>query len=185
MPEGEVVEVSDGIAEVKRTWWLLALLGLLTMIFGLLLVFWPGPTITTITSIVGLFMVVTGVTLFFVAVFDPGSNERWLIALSGIAGVIIGVIIMKNPDSTIQFVVLATAIFWIISGMVDVFRGIANSNLPGRGVRMAHGAFSALFGVVLLVWPAVTVGVFAILAGLFTVVLGLLELVAAFQLRRA
>jgi uncharacterized membrane protein HdeD (DUF308 family) len=183
--EVEIVETSPELRELKRSWWLLALLGVFSIGIGLLLIFWPSATITTITAIVGLFMIITGVVRFFVAIFDSGSDERWLLVFSGIIGVVIGVIILKNPEATIKVIVLITAIFWLISGMVDVFRGIANASLPDRGVRIAFGAFTILFGVILLVWPEVTVGVFAVLMGLYTVFFGLIEIVAALQIRKA
>ena len=181
----EVVESSEEFAEMKKTWWLLALLGVLSIGVGLLLIFWPSATLTTITAIVGLFMIVTGVVRFFVGLFDSSSDERWLLVFMGIIGVALGVIIMKNPEATIKVIVLITAVFWLIGGMVDVFRGIANSDLPDRGVRIALGALSVLFAVILLVWPAVTVGVFAVLMGIYIVIFGLIEIVAAFQIKKA
>jgi uncharacterized membrane protein HdeD (DUF308 family) len=183
--EVEIVEVSEEFQELKRAWWLLALLGVISIGIGGLLIFWPGPTITTITSVVGVFMIIAGVIRFFVAIFDSGSDERWLLVFSGIIGVVLGVIIVKNPELTIAVVVLVTAIFWLVSGMVDVFRGIADAHLPDRGIRIAFGAVSALFGVILVVWPQVTVGVFAVLMGVYTVFFGVIEIVAAFQLKKA
>ena len=181
----EVAESSEEFAEMKKTWWLLALLGVLSIGVGLLLIFWPSATLTTVTAIVGLFMIITGLVRFFVGVFDSSSDERWLLVFMGIVGVALGVIIMKNPEATIKVIVLITAVFWLIGGMVDVFRGIANSNLPDRGARIALGALSVLFGVILLVWPAVTVGVFAVLMGIYVVIFGLIEIVAAFQIKKA
>jgi uncharacterized membrane protein HdeD (DUF308 family) len=183
--EVEIVERPAELDDMKRGWWMLALLGVLSIGIGLLLIFWPQATITTITTIVGLFMIITGVVRFFAAIFDSGSNERWLMVIAGIIGVVLGVIIMKNPETTIKVIVLITAIFWLISGMIDVFRGIANAQLPDRGVRIAFGALTLLFGVIILVWPAVTVGVFAVLMGIYTVFFGLIEIIAAFQLKKA
>lgn len=183
--EVEIVEVSEEFKEMKRAWWLLALLGVVSIGIGLLLIFWPNATLTTITTIVGLFMIITGVVRFFVAVFDSGSNERWLLVFSGLLGVALGVIIMKNPEATIKVIVLVTAIFWLISGMVDVFRAIANAYLPDRGLRIVFGSLSILFGVIILVWPEVTVGVFAVLMGIYTIFYGMIEIAAAFQLKKA
>jgi uncharacterized membrane protein HdeD (DUF308 family) len=185
---GDEVEIAEGSAELNdmsRTWWMLALLGVLSIGIGLLLIFWPEATITTITTIVGLFMIITGVVRFFVALFDSATDERWLMVFAGIVGVVLGVIIMKNPETTIKVIVLITAIFWLIGGMVDVFRGIANSSLPDRGTRIIFGAITVLFGVIILAWPGVTVGVFAILMGIYTVFFGVIEIVAAFQIRKA
>jgi len=179
------VEVFDELEEIKKGWWLLALLGVISIAIGALLIFWPGRTITVVTTVVGLFMIVAGVIRFFVAVFDSRSNDRWLMVFSGILGVVLGVIIMKNPEATIKIIVLITALFWLISGMVDLFRGLTNSHLPDRSLRAGFGAVTALFGVVILVWPEITVGVFAVLTGLYIVFFGVLELVAAFQIKNA
>ena len=92
---------------------------------------------------------------------------------------------MRNPETTIKVIVLITAIFWLVLGMVDFFRGLTDSSLPDRGLRIGFGALTALFGVVLLVWPDVTVTVFAVLVGIYIVILGIFEVLAAFQLKNA
>lgn len=179
------VEVVDPVAELKKSWWLLLLMGLFSIGVGGLLMFWPGQTLTVITSIFGFFMILSGVVRFAVAIFAGNVEGRWLLVLASIVGVVLGVVIMKNPTATIGVVVLITAIFWLISGMVDLFRGITDSSLPDRGARIAFGAVAAVLGVVVLVWPAPTVLVFAVLAGIYAVVFGVLEIVSAFALKNA
>jgi uncharacterized membrane protein HdeD (DUF308 family) len=44
---------------------------------------------------------------------------------------------------------------------------------------------SAVFGVVVPVWPEITIGVFAVLVGIYTVSFGILEIIAAFQIKSA
>ena len=171
--------------ELKKSWWILLLLGVLSIGFGALLIFWPGKTLAVITTVVGLFMIVAGVARFFIGVFDSDREHRLLMVLAGIVGVILGIVIMRNPESTIKLVVLLTAIFWIISGMIDMFRGISNASLPDRSMRIAFGGLSAIFGVVILAWPDITVGVFAVLMGVYVVFFGILEVVAAFQVKNA
>ena len=171
--------------DMKRYWWVLLIFGVLSMLIGALLIFWPGATLTVVTTIVGLFMIIVGVVRFFMAIFGSSVDNRWLLALIGIIGVVIGIIVMRNPETTIKVIVLVTAIFWVVLGMVDFFRGLTDANLPDRGLRIGFGALTALFGVVLLVWPDVTVTVFAVLVGIYIVVLGIFEVIAAFQLKNA
>ena len=64
------IEVYDPVEEAKKAWWLLALLGALSVAFGALLIFWPGQTLTVVTTIIGLFMVINGLIRFGVAVFN-------------------------------------------------------------------------------------------------------------------
>jgi len=179
------IEVHDYNDDLKKGWWLFAVSGVLSVIIGGLLIFWPDATITVVTAIVGFFMIVTGVIRFLVAVLDSRAEERWLIAFAGIIGIVLGVIVMKNPEGTIKVIVLIVAIFWLISGLVDFFRGLTDSSLPDRKLRIVFGLMSGLFGVVVLVWPAITIGVFVIVAGIYSVFFGVLEIIAAFQIKNA
>ena len=184
MPEVEI-EVYDYHGDLKKGWWLPAVSGVFSVIVGGMLIFWPGATISVVTAIVGFFMIVTGVIRFFVAVLDSPAEDRWLMALAGIIGIVLGVIVMKNPEGTIKVIALIVAVSWLISGLVDFFRGLINPSLPDRSIRIAFGLMSALFGVVILVWPAITIGVFAVVAGIYSVFFGVLEIVASFQLKNA
>ena len=181
MTETEVY-VAD---QIKRSWWILLLLGILSVGFGALLIFWPGKTLAVLTTVIGLFMVVAGVARFFVGVFDTDREQRILMVIAGIVGVVIGVAIVQNPQAAIKVVVLLTALFWIISGMIDLFRGLSDAALPDRSVRVVFGALSAVFGVVILAWPDITVGVLAVLMGIYVVFFGILEVLAAFQVKNA
>ncbi len=184
VPEVEI-EVYDYNEDLKKGWWLLLVSGLIGVVIGGLLIFWPGATITVVTSIVGFFMIMTGVIRFFVAVFDSHAQDRWLIAIAGIIGIVLGVIVMKNPEGTIKVIALIVAIFWLIAGLVDFFRGLTNTNMPDRGVRIVFGLMTTLFGIVVLVWPAITIGVFAVLTGIYAVFFGVLEIIAAFQIKNS
>lgn len=178
-------ETHDPVQDIKKVWWLLLLLGVVSVALGALLIFWPGQTLTVVTSIFGLFMVFSGLVRFFVAVFDSESDQRWMMAVSGIIGVALGVIVMRNPESVIRVIVLITAIFWLISGMVDLFRGLTDSAMPDRGLRIGLGSLTAAFGVAILLWPEPTVLVFAIFAGVYAMFFGVLEIVAALQIKNS
>lgn len=181
MTEAEV-HMADPI---KQGWWILLLLGVLSVGFGALLIFWPGTTLAVLTTVIGLFMIVAGIARFFVGVFDTDREQRILMVIAGIVGVVLGVAIVQNPEAAIKVVVLLTALFWIISGMIDLFRGLSDASLPDRSVRIVFGALSAVFGVVILAWPDITVGVLAVLMGVYVVFFGVLEVLAAFQVKNA
>lgn len=181
MTEAEIY-VAD---QIKRSWWVLLLLGVLSVGFGALLIFWPGTTLAVLTTLIGLFMIVAGVARFLVGVFDTDREQRILMVIAGIVGVVLGVAIVQNPQAAIKVVVLLTALFWIISGMIDLFRGLGDASLPDRSVRIVFGALSAVFGVVILAWPDITVGALAVLMGVYVVLFGVLEVVAAFQVKNA
>ncbi len=179
--ELEVVVVED----LRRAWWLLALLGVLSVGAGILLIVWPGPTITTIATVIGLFMIATGIVKFFVALAHAWSSERWLMVLSAMVSIVTGTIIVKSPQLTIAIIVVIAAIFWMVAGMVDLFRGLSDRDLPDRAPRIVLGAVTILFALVMLAWPAVTVAVFAMMMGIYVAIFGILEIMAALKLRKA
>jgi len=179
------VDVTNTIDDLKKSWWILVVSGVLSIAIGLLLIFWPGRTLTVVTTLFGVLMILSGVVRFLQAVFSPGTDQRWLLLISAILGVILGVVVVRNPQSVIAMIVLLSALFWIVGGMVDLFRGLADASLPDRGAHIGLGAISVLFGVVMLVWPAPTVMVFAIMAGVYSIVYGCFEISVGFILKRA
>ena len=48
------VEVYETSEEMKRAWWVLLVLGIISLGIGAALIFWPGKTLTVVTTIVGL-----------------------------------------------------------------------------------------------------------------------------------
>ena len=180
-----VAEAHDPLEDIKNLWWLLLLLGIVSVAIGVLLIFWPGKTLTVVTSVFGLFMIFSGLVRFFIAVFDSASEHRWLTVFSGIIGVVLGVVVVKNPEAVVGVIVLITAIFWLISGMVDLFRGLTDSEMPDRGTRVAFGVLSAGMGAAILIWPEPTVLVLAVFVGVYALVFGVIEILAAFQIKNA
>jgi len=178
-------ETQEVIAEAKKAWWLLAVLGVVSIALGVVLMFWPGQTLTVVATIIGLLMLIAGVIRFSVAVFDSHASDRWIMAIAGIIGIVLGIIVMKNPEATIKLIVLITVIFWLVSGLVDLFRGLTDSSMPDRGIRIGAGALAVFFAMIVLVWPAITIGIFAIIVGVYVVLVGVLEVVAAFQIKNA
>ena len=161
------------------------LLGVVSVGFGALLIFWPGKTLAAVTAVFGIFMIFAGVVRFFIAVFDSASDHRWPTAISGIIGVVLGVVVMKNPEAVIHVIVLITAIFWLIAGMIDLFKGLTDAAMPERGARIAFGALSTAMGAAILMWPEPTVVVLAVFAGVYALFFGVIEILAAFQIKNA
>lgn len=179
------IDVYEYSNDLQKAWWILLVSGLISVGIGGFLIFSPGATVSVITAIIGIFMIVAGVVRFFVAIFDRHASERWLMLFAAIIGIVLGVVVMKNPEATIAVLVLVVAVYWLISGLVELARGITNSDSPDRALRIVFGLMSAILAVVILVWPAVTVGVFAVISGIYAVFFGVLEIIAAFQIKNA
>ena len=171
--------------ELKSYWWLLLLSGVVSIVIGGALLLWPGKTLTVVGFLIGLWMLFAGIMRFLIALFGGDTDGRWVILFVGIVGIVLGIVVMRNPTETIAIIVLIAAIFWIITGLVDIFRGISDSGMENRGWVIFGGAIAVLAGAVVLLWPAASVLVLAVIAGVFFIVDGIMQIIAGFQVKSA
>ena len=171
--------------EMKTYWWLFLVSGLFSLIIGAALVFWPGKTLTVVGWLIGLWMLFFGILRVVMALFGGEAEGRWVVLIVGIVGVALGIVVMKNPSETIGIIALIAAIFWIISGIIDVFRAVTDSEMPSRGWVMFGGFVAIAAGAILLLWPAATITVLAIIAGIFFIIDGIMQVMASFEIKKA
>jgi uncharacterized membrane protein HdeD (DUF308 family) len=171
--------------ELKSYWWLLVVSGVIAIFIGGALLLWPGKTLTVVGFLIGIWMLLFGIMRFLIALFGGDTDGRWVLMIVGVVGIVLGIVVMRNPSETIAIIVLIAAIFWIISGLVDIFRGIGDSDMDNRGWAIAGGALAIAAGAVVLLWPAASVLVLAIIAGVFFIVDGVMQIVAGFQVKNA
>ena len=123
---------------------LLAVIGVLSAIAGLILIKHPFDTLIVFTMIVGIWFVVAGIVRFVVALSSPdgrGGN----IALA-IVDVVAGVVILAWPDLGLSTLAVIIGIVLILRGLLLIaagwtMRGSTRSLLPERR-RQARGSRS-------------------------------------------
>ena len=172
-------------AELKAHWWLFLVSGLISGFMGAALVFWPGKTLVVVGFLIGLWMLLFGIIRFVMALFGGEAEGRWFLVIVGLLGIVLGIVVMKNPSETIGVVALIAAIFWIVSGLIDLFGAISDAGTPSRGWVITGGIAAVLAGAVVLLWPAASIVVLAWVAGVFFIVDGVMQIIASFQIKSA
>jgi uncharacterized membrane protein HdeD (DUF308 family) len=72
---------------LARNWWVLALRGVLAIIFGVLALIWPGLTLFVLITMFGAYALVDGIFAVIAGIGSYGRNERWwAVLLEGVAG---------------------------------------------------------------------------------------------------
>jgi uncharacterized membrane protein HdeD (DUF308 family) len=180
-------DAADMLAGVGRHWGWVLVFGIVTLLAGLLALVWPGRTVVVIAVLFGIQLVVAGI-FRFVAAFaadDETGGTRVLLALLGVLSLIVGLYAVRHLQVTIAALALLLGIFWIVNGAVETFAALSHRGMQGRGWTIFMGLLSIAAGIVVLVYPAISLATLAIVLGLWLLVFGIMEIVAAFRLRQA
>jgi uncharacterized membrane protein HdeD (DUF308 family) len=133
----------------------------------------------------GAWLLVSGIVQIVQAFsLDRSGGSRALMVFSGALGIILGLLCFRGPLQAGYILLLLIAFGWIIRGIMTFVVGVSGKGLPGRGWAIFGGLVLLIGGVVLLVWPIDSAKTLAVVSGLFFVVFGLMEVIAAFQLRK-
>lgn len=171
--------------EFGASWILVLIVGLITLGLGIAVLVWPDRTVEIVVILTGIFLFLWGVFRFVYALAERDLAQRGLALLGGILSVLVGLVVIRNPAESLQLLIVLLGLLWVFGGAIELFQAILGKDDVARGARAVFGALWLILGIVLLVWPEATVLVVAILVGINLVITGLIELVTAFQVRRA
>jgi uncharacterized membrane protein HdeD (DUF308 family) len=179
-------DAADMMATVGRHWgWILAF-GVITLATGIAVLIWPGRTLLVVAVLFGVQLIVTGIFRFGAAfAADETGAQRVLLALLGVFSLIVGLYAVRHIFITLLALGLLLGIFWVVSGVIELFNAIQHRTMGSRAWTALMGVLSIVAGLVLLAYPGLSLLTLAILLSVWLVVLGLMEITAAFRLRSA
>jgi len=173
------------LSTVAANWRALALRGLVALLFGLVVLFWPGLVLTVLALLFGIYAVVDGAITFVPALrsSDRGAR-RWLPLTEGAVGVIAGLVAFLLSGMAGNGLVYVIAGWALATGMLKILTAILlRAEVESGWLLAGSGALSVLFGVLLAALAGSDVPFLAPFIGAFAVVVGLALIVFAFRLR--
>src|SRR5216684_489808 len=176
---------ADMVVRVGRHWgWILAF-GVVTLLTGVAALVWPGHTLTVVAVLFGIQLIVTGIFRFAAAFAseDLTGGTRALLAVLGVLSLIIGLYAVRHVLITLLALALLLGIFWTVSGAVELFTALSHRGMQGRGWTMVMGILSILAGIVVLVYPAISLLTLVVVLSVWLLVFGAIQIVLAFQIR--
>lgn len=170
------------VSTLSKHWWMLALRGVLAILFGVMALVWPGLALTTLVLLFGAYALVDGVAAIFTAFSNREVNKSWwLLALEGLVGVLAGILTFVYPGITVFILLTLIAIWAIMTGVMQIIAAIRlREEIEGEFLLGLSGVASVIFGVLVLLFPgggAVAIvwmiAIYSILFGVLLVALGL------------
>jgi uncharacterized membrane protein HdeD (DUF308 family) len=166
---------------LTQKWWVVALRGILAIVFGVVALAFPGATLVSLAVVFGAYAFVDGVFAIVSAFGQRGRDTVWYV-LDGIFGIAIGLATFFFPGITAQALVFLIGVWAILTGIFEV---IAGFELPIKRdwLLVIAGIASILFGVLVFVNPVGGALAIAWLIAGYALVFGVSMLVFGIRLR--
>jgi uncharacterized membrane protein HdeD (DUF308 family) len=173
------------LSTLATNWRALALRGLIALLFGLVVLFWPSLVLTVLSILFGLYAAVDGAITLVPALRSPDRGTRRTLPLAeGVVGIIAGLVALLWPGLTSIGLVFVIAVWAVATGVLKILTAILlRAEVQNGWILAGSGALSALFGVLLVALSRSDVPFLAPFVGGFAVVVGLALIVFAFRLR--
>ena len=88
-------------------------LGVVTVILGLIVSFRPSGSLAVIAVLLGILMIISGI-FHLIRVFDRAERHRVWLGIAGLLYVVIGVLQIRHLNLTVAFIGLVVGLTWII-----------------------------------------------------------------------
>jgi len=169
-------------AALGRNWWALLVLGIVSLIVGVILILRPGGSTWVIAVVLAIYLVVSGI-VSLVRAFAHGlpGGMRALLIISGVVALLLGLLMFRfGPEEKVEIFGIFVGVWFLFSGILQLANSASVSD--GKGWAIFSGIVYLLAGIVLLINPW-AVEIFVWVAGIWLLVLGIFEIISAFQVK--
>ena len=118
------------------------------------------------------------------ASFPALAKRIWIFAMiRGVLAIIFGLIALFAPIATAIALAIVIGVFAIVTGVFDIIEAIRHRGSSSMVLRIVLGAVSILFGILVLVWPGISLAILVIVVGVWAIVTGVLQVMSSVRHR--
>jgi uncharacterized membrane protein HdeD (DUF308 family) len=173
-------------AAAKSSWGVVLLCGLGLIALGIALLVWPSASLTVVAILIGAAILVAGLVKLwegFTARAESGGMRAGYVVI-GLLAVLVGIYLLRHHALSLFLVAFVTGVFFIAHGISDLGLAIS-ANTPNRGLRAVLGVFSLAAGIIMVIWPGITLVLLLTIVAAWLLFYGVVLGALAFSIRRA
>jgi uncharacterized membrane protein HdeD (DUF308 family) len=158
-------------------------LGLATLVIGLIVAFHPMHSLNVLAILLGVLMVVSGVYHVVRSLRRAGDHRMW----GGIAGVLFfltGIFLLRHVSLTLALIALFAGFAFVIAGIAALAEAIGGHSPMGRIWSAIFGLICLFAGIAAITTPIHTLARLAIVLGWAFAAMGIMHVIGAFVSRR-
>ncbi len=168
-----------------KHWWMLVLRGLVSILFAVLAFTLPELTFTALVLMLGIFILLDGITTVILALRTRADRGEWIVLLEGLLSVGLGLAMLFYPNVTAALFVTFVALWCLVTGVFEISTAIRlREEIDNEWMLGLAGVVSIALGILMLVNPSA--GAVSIIwwIGMYALFFGLLLVALGFKLRR-
>lgn len=168
---------------IGRNWWVLLFAGILSLAVGVVALIWPGKTVIVVAIVFAIWLIVSGI-FSIVRGFAHGltGGMRALFIITGILSLVLGIFAIRGEFQELYILSLFIGIGFLFRGFASLFLGFESKE--GRGANIFFGILMIIGGVIVLVWPGISLITLTWVVGIWLIIIGIYEVIAAFSVKR-
>jgi uncharacterized membrane protein HdeD (DUF308 family) len=164
-----------------KNWWLFTLRGVFAILFGLIALIFPGPTMLSLALLFSAYMLVDGIVGIISAM---RRRDQWgLLVFEGIINILVGIGAFLWPGLTVLAFVLLVAAWALVTGGLMAAASFRLNLDHGRVWLLLGGLLSVAFGVLLIITPVIGAAVLTWWMGAYALAFGIALVIFSFKLR--
>jgi uncharacterized membrane protein HdeD (DUF308 family) len=172
---------------ISRDWWVYAVRGIAAILFGVMALVWPGPTLAVLILLFGAYAFVDGVALLVALARGDffARSHKWVTGIMGVLGIAVAIATLLWPGVTALTLLYLVAFWAFTMGVLQIVAAIEfRREIDGEFFLVLGGIFSIVFAGLLVAFPGTGLLSLVWLAGLWAELFGFSSLGIAYRLHR-
>lgn len=179
--DNATVVVVNERALAHRYWGVMLAVGIVAVIFGIIVLANIWSSVRLVAIFAGLFLIFAGIVQFVNA---AGAERKTGKIIGGLVIVIVGLVLVFWPDSSVKTVAVLVGLAFLFWGVVMAIAALVDRG-EGWGIAAGFGVLLALVGIVVIAWPGPTIVILMILVGIDAILFGASLIAQGLALRKA
>lgn len=175
----DVFEVEEA-EEVAKSWWLFLASGIVSIVFGLLIlsIDW---SLDGLAAFIGTLFILQGAAYLVTAPLDGGTRATNVVV--GLAGIAAGIVLLAWPGRGLYTLAVFIGAWLVASGLLHIIGAFTNRTAPLWWLVLIMGLIETPIGIWAIRRPGLTLVVLITLTGVWAVAAGIWQCVIAFEVR--
>ena len=174
----------EAVLILAQLWWAFILRGVLGILFGVVVILFPGIGLLAVVALFAAWALVGGVQSLLGAWRSRGQKDWWVGILEGLIGIAAAVVAILLPAAASLALLFVVAGWAIAIGVLQIWMAIRlRERITGEVWMGLSGVISILFGLLLVIFPGTGILSVLFLVGIFSILMGVAMLLLGWRLR--